>query len=454
MESAQGFWQSMTRRRRWSLMGGVVAILALAGGLAWWAMTPRYAVLFSHLREANAAEIAGALDTMQVPHRFADGGSTLLVPEDTVYDTRMKLVAQNIPHGSSVGFEVFKDSDFGVTEFAQQVNYQRALQGELERTIATIAEVETARVHLTLHRASMFEEKEAPAKASVSLTLRPGSSLAPTQVVGIQRLVASAVEGLDAGAVVVLGEGGAVLAGGGHGDGIVADDGGTLETRLRQRVDALLRESLGGDAVYSVSVDVRLNYDRIKHVRDTLVPQGQDGNGLVMREKSSGARATNGIDAQGNHTSVPGGGDVEREFAHSREQDEVEVAPGKVERISVGVLLPPSVDAVTVTKLHDVIGAAVGLDVSRGDQLTIMALPAHAIGTTTPTARPSSSVTRPMYADPFWWGVAGVVLGVGVVGAAAGVFAARSRRPARLTVERRAELLADIRRWMHAPEDA
>ena len=129
----------MSRQRRWILAVGAVIILCVAGALAWWTMTPRYTVLFSGLRESSAAEIAGALDTMQVPHRYADGGATLLVPDDLVYDTRMKLVAQNVPHGSSVGFEVFKDSDFGVTEFAQQVNYQRALQGELERTIDTLS---------------------------------------------------------------------------------------------------------------------------------------------------------------------------------------------------------------------------------------------------------------------------------------------------------------------------
>lgn len=442
----------MTTRRRWTLIGGTVVILAMAGGLAWWAMKPRYTVLFGSLRQADAAEIAGALDAMQVPHRFADDGASLLVPEDVVYDTRMKLVAQNVPHGSSVGFEVFKDSDFGVTEFAQQVNYQRALQGELERTIATIGEVESARVHLTLRRASMFDEKDAPSKASVSLALHPGAHLMPTQVAGIQRLVASAVEGLDAETVVVLGDGGTVLAGGGHGAGAVTDDSGQMEARLRQRIDTLLKDSLGARTPYSVSVDVRVNYDRIKHIKDTLVPQGQDGNGLLLREKTAGGHATTSVDAQGNKTTTPGSGDNELEFAHSREQEEVEVAPGKVERISIGVLLPSSVDAATVSKLTSVIGAAAGLDATRGDQLTVATLPVVAGVAKTVPSRPASPRVLAPEPDAMWWWLGAGSLLVVLIGAATGTVVARTKQPKRLSRQSREEVLADVRKWLRAPE--
>ena len=211
MEFLRSLWGGWSHGRRLAFGIGLLLIVALAAGLTWWSTRTRYGVLFTELKQVDAAEIAGALDGLQVPHRFVDDGATVLVPEDSVYDARMKLVAQGVPHGGSVGFEVFKDSDFGVTEFAQRVNYQRALQGELERTIATIPDVQAARVHLTLRHAGMFESQDSPSKASVSLTLQPGRALAPKQVAGIQRLVASAVDGLAADAVTVLGQGGAIL---------------------------------------------------------------------------------------------------------------------------------------------------------------------------------------------------------------------------------------------------
>ncbi|MFS6823044.1 flagellar basal-body MS-ring/collar protein FliF, partial [Staphylococcus aureus] len=123
-------------------------------------------------------------------------GKVILVPSDQVYETRMQLVSRGVPKGGSVGFELFKDSDYGVTEFAQHVNYQRALQGELERTIAALSEVDSARVHLTIRRADLFQTDTDPSKASVTLTLRQGKHLDAKEVAGIQRLVASAVDGL------------------------------------------------------------------------------------------------------------------------------------------------------------------------------------------------------------------------------------------------------------------
>src|SRR5690348_10498329 len=128
------FFASMSRRSRIAFATGLFLILCLVGGATWWIMHPPYGLLFGELRESDAAEITTALSQMQVPWRLADEGRTILVPAEQVYETRMKLVSQGVPKGGSVGFELFKDSDYGVTEFAQKVNFQRALQGELERT--------------------------------------------------------------------------------------------------------------------------------------------------------------------------------------------------------------------------------------------------------------------------------------------------------------------------------
>ena len=459
MEYVRSLWSGWSRGRRVVFVGGLLSIVVLAAALAWWSTRPRFGVLFAELRQTDAAEIATALDGLQVPHRFSEGGATVLVPEDTVYDTRMKLVAQGVPHGGSVGFEVFKDSDFGVTEFAQRVNYQRALQGELERTIGAIAEVQSARVHLTLRRAGMFENEEAPSKASVSLTLHPGRTLAPKQVAGIQRLVASAVDGLAPEAVTVLGPGGAVLSGSA---GLVGDTGEEqvrMEARLRQRIEGLLREALGESAVFAVSVNVQLNYDRIKQVKDTLLPQGRDGNGLVVRQKTSNSRATPSQEGEATHP-ASNVGESELEYAHGRQQEEVDVAPGHIQRITIGVLVPPSLDAATTSQLASVIGAAAGLDSQRGDRLDIAAVTTSARNqgiassaallpakiSNAPTAPPSRMSSVPV---PRLWGL-GVLLGVLCFGA--GAVLAWRREPKRLGVDDRERLLQEVRRWIEMPE--
>ena len=458
IETAKSFWNSLNLARRMLLVGGVVIIVGLACALGWWTTRPRYGILFSNLRQADAAEITSALDTMQVPHRFADGGATLLVPDDTVYDTRMKLVNQGVPHGGSAGFETFKDSDFGVTEFAQRVNYQRALQGELERTIAAMPSVQSARVHLSLRRATMFDSQQDPAKASVTLSLRQGDTLAPAQVAGIQRLVASAVEGLSPESVTVLGDGSTVLSAGLAGAADRGDEEARVEARLHQRIDTLLRSALGPEASWSASVNVELNYDRIKQLRDNLVPQGKDGNGLVTRQKSANSKAAPAAEGDTAH-SATGSGEQEFEYAHSHEQEEVEVAPGRISRISVGVLVPASVAPATLASLEKVIGDAVGLNPERGDRLDIAAAPIASM--VPPRAVQPTAVAAPVpqaprvpsifSSVPDWVFIAGGALAL-CAGVVFGIGFSRRREPRRLTLEEREALLMDVQRWINAPE--
>lgn len=460
MEQAKTFWQSWSMRKRIILIGGTLAILGLAGAIAWWAMRPAFDPAFTGLKEADAAEIATALDAMQVPHRFADGGATLLVPADAVYDVRMKLVAQGVPHGGTVGFESFKDSDFGVTEFAQRVNYQRALQGELERTIGSIGEIASVRVHLTLRRAGMFESDESPSKASVTVSLQPGRTLEPRQVAGIQRLVASAVDGLLPERVAVLGPGGTPLSAGAGGAAEQGDEQARIENRLHQRVDGLLRDVLGDAARYSVSVDVRLNYDRVKQMSDRLLAQGKDGNGLVVRQKSS---TSHGAPVAEGEAARSSGGDSELEFAHGREQEEVERAPGRIERISIGVVLPAGMPDATVARLQSVIGAAAGLDTARGDRLDIAAVAIGALPAPTRAAAGAvaaapvagthaASTAEVLGGFPVWaWIALGVALAAGATGAGVGI-GRRRREPRRLTPAERERMLADVRQWIDLPE--
>jgi flagellar M-ring protein FliF len=467
------FFASMSNRARIAFAVGILLIAGIVGVASWWIMHPPYGVLFRDLRESDAAEITTTLDQMQVPYRLADEGKTIMVPDAQVYETRMKLVSQGVPKGGSVGFELFKDSDYGVTEFAQKINFQRALQGELERTISALDEVASARVHLTIRRSDLFAPDQDPSKASVTLNLRPGKHLDAREVAGIQRLVASAVDGLAPEAVVVLDDKGMVLSGysaQGQNGALNSDslDAQTqMENQLRGRVGELLHRVLRTDN-FTVSVDVSLNYDDVKQVREQLIAQGKDGNGLLVHEKIN-STGHSGDDTDPDH--AKGGStssDRDVEYAHGREQEEVDQAPGRVGRISVGIVIPATLSPSEVGKLNDVVSAALGLDASRGDKVDIAAIaPPEPI--TTPVANANSSAissldaastnasaadeaaTSAVAASRYWW-IYPVIVALVLFLVGALLMAARTSTPRRLTMSEREAALLRLRQWIETTE--
>lgn len=208
----------------------VVSAVLIAG---YFAMRPRYEVLFKDLRPADAATIVAKLETDKTHFRLADGGETILVPAKTVDETRLEVMSSDLPLKGTVGFELFNKSDMGLTEFAQRINYQRALQGELARTIMTIDGIDAARVHLTLPEPSIFRADRKPAKASVTLTMRTTQALTPQTVRGVQKLVAASVPDLEVADVVVLDEHGVLASTAANSVGIV-EEAPAVSPRLQQ----------------------------------------------------------------------------------------------------------------------------------------------------------------------------------------------------------------------------
>lgn len=196
------------------LAAAALAIVFVIGVAVYFAaIRVPYTVLFSNLRPADAAAIVQDLDKKKIAYRLRDGGATVLVPEPLVDSTRLAVMGEDLPIKGAVGFELFNKSDMGLTEFAQKINYQRALQGELARTIMTIDSVDVARVHLSLPEPSVFRDDHRPPKASATVTTRPGRTLSPAAVAGIRRLIAAAVTDLEVSNVVVLDGQGDILGG-------------------------------------------------------------------------------------------------------------------------------------------------------------------------------------------------------------------------------------------------
>lgn len=440
------------------LIGAVLVLLGMAAAM-WWLFSPSYQLLFGNLQEADAAEVAKSLTEWKVPYRFTDGGAGIEVPKEQVYDTRMKLVSAGVPSGGHVGFELFNDSDFGVTEFAQRVNYQRALQGELERSISALPGVETVRVHLTIRRPGLFVGQTDSSKASVAVTMTPGELLTPQQVGGVRNLVASAVEGLDPAAVVVLGPTGVMAgsaAGAGGQNALMGqnEEQSSYETHVKNRISDLLSQAFNLQS-FRVSVDARLNFDQVKKVSNRLIPQGVDGNGLVVRKRTSQSSAAAPAGAT---AAAPSQSQDELDYAHGSEREEISLAPGKVERLSIAVLVPPTLTTSELERLRKLVTAAAGLDTERGDRLEIGAISDGDRKVTTPTLSPlleqepvapvavreHSAPNSGILTLSFWL----VLAGIG--GLAIGWLVAAARRPAppKLRYEEREQVLLRLRSWL------
>ncbi len=458
------FLGGLSRSARTGLIAGA-ALIALGLTVAlWWLFTPRYQLLFGNLRESAAAEITKSLADWKVPYRFTEGGTGIEVPADQVYDTRMKLVSAGVPSGGHVGFELFDHSDFGVTEFDQRVTYQRALQGELERSISALPGVEAVRVHLTIRRPGLFIGQDDSSKASVAVTMSPGQNLTPQQVGGIRNLVASAVDGLSPNGVVVMGPGG-VLQGGavntGEQSGVLAqnDEQANYESRVRERINDLLGQVFHGQA-FRVSVDVRLNFDQEHHVSEHLLGDGPDGNGLLVHRRTSSAGGNSlPADDKEKPAVAPSQKQEDVDYAHGSERDEVARAPGRVERISVAVLVPSSLDDAQLQNLRELVSAAAGIDEKRGDRLEITSvgdvpLPAS---TVTQAGSPNEGVSvvpasvGPTNGREHGGGIPGYWLALtGLLGAivGAGLVVVLRPRPPRLRSEEREAVLSKLHSWL------
>ncbi|MDA8225780.1 MAG: flagellar basal-body MS-ring/collar protein FliF, partial [Betaproteobacteria bacterium] len=197
--------------QRMMLAIGAAAVLAIMVAVWMWSQRPDYRVLFSNFSDKDGGAIVAVLQQMNVPYKYSEGGSAILVPADQVHDLRLKLAAQDLPKGGNVGFEVMENQKLGTSQFLEQVNYQRALEGELASTIESINAVRAARVHLAMPKASVFVRDQQKPTASVLIDLQPGRALDPGQVSAIVHLLASSVPDLTPDNVTIVDQNGNLL---------------------------------------------------------------------------------------------------------------------------------------------------------------------------------------------------------------------------------------------------
>ena len=197
--------------RKVMLMLGVAAVIAVMAAVWMWGQKPDYRVLFSNFSDRDGGAIVAELEKMNIPYKYSEGGGAVLVPADRVYDARLKLASQGLPKGGNVGFELMENQKLGSSQFIEQVNFQRAMEGELARSIESVSAVQAARVHLAMPKDSIFVSEQKSPTASVLLNLHPGRTLDSQQVSAIVHLVASSVPELSPKNVTIVDQNGNLL---------------------------------------------------------------------------------------------------------------------------------------------------------------------------------------------------------------------------------------------------
>lgn len=415
LDGGPSAWSALLRPRHLALLAvGLVAAVGIWAGAQWYAES-QYVPLFASLTAEDAGAIITQLRAAKTPYRVGGAGEQILVPADRVNEIRLRAAVQGLPLGGGVGFEVFDRTTFGVSDFSQRVNYQRALQGELARTIGQLREVARARIHLALPQPSVFAERERPASASVFLKLKPGQRLSADQIRGIVQLVASSVEGLTADRVTVMDTAGGILAAG-------ADAGGSgplsprrleiktaVEDGLERRVQSLLDAALGvGHAVTRVSA--QLSFDQVERTEERFDPNpvARQKSRTVESNKTSSSSPTGAPAAApaaaGQTAAPPPASTSSNEGSRESQSESFELSrivaktlttPGDIRRLSVAVLLkvpsrapqgadskaPPQAKpraAEEIEKIQKIVMGAVGFSEQRGDQVTVVEMPFEA----------------------------------------------------------------------------
>lgn len=405
------------------LMVAGAAAIAVIVALFLWMRSPDYRVLLSNLSAKDGGDIVSQLTQMNMPYQLADNGSAILVPADKVHELRLKLAQAGLPKGGNTGFELLDKEQFGISQFSEQVNYQRALEGELSRTIESLSPVQTARVHLAIPKPTLFVREQKSPTASVTVGLLPGRALDEGQISAIVHMVSGSVSGLTSSNVIIVDQTGRLLTNNDNSQQSVSTSQMRLtqetEARLKQRIEDLLAP-LVGRANVQAQVTAQVDYSKVEQTAEEYKPNQQPDSAAVRsRQSSRSQQNSNGgpggvpgalsnqpvsapsapvetakADTKDNKNASPADNksnsninsqsdettnyEVDRKISHTQRQI------GVVDRLSVAVIinwlpqkkedgteemqpLPPEM----IKEIESLTREAMGYSVSRGDSLSI-----------------------------------------------------------------------------------
>lgn len=406
-------------------MIAAAAAISIVVALLFWMQGPVYRVLYSNISEQDGGAIVTQLSQMQVPYRFADHNGAIMIPEDQVYEVRLKLAQQGLPKGGSVGFELLDQEKFGISQFNEQVNFQRALEGELARTIETLGPVQSARIHLAIPKPSLFVREQKAPTASVTLTLQNGRTLDEGQVNAISYMIASAVSGLDAAHVTIVDQSGHLLSG--------SDTHNTQTTQLKyirqveddyqNRIQAILTPVVGSANVrtqVTAQVDFTQNEQTVEEYAPNTSPDKMSIRSRhVVHDEQGGKSSVGGVPGALSNlpptaasapvtTSTPARGAKDSAIRPASQAVSPKLQPysqnhdditnyeldrtlkhitrntGNVERLSVAVVInylpgkagePAALTPAQMKQINDLVKEAMGYTASRGDSVNVVNTP-------------------------------------------------------------------------------
>ncbi|CAI1945553.1 Flagellar M-ring protein [Serratia fonticola] len=290
-------WNRLRANPKIPLLIAASAAIAIVVALTLWAKSPDYRVLYSNLNDRDGGAIVTQLTQMNIPYRFTENGSALMIPAEKVHETRLRLAQQGLPKGGAVGFELLDQEKFGISQFSEQINYQRALEGELSRTIESLGPVQNARVHLALPKPSLFVREQKNPSASVTLTLQPGRTLDDGQINAVVYMVSSSVAGLPPGNVTVVDQAGRLLT---QSDGTGRDLNAAqlkyaneVENRYQHRIEAILAPIVGSANVRA-QVTAQIDFSTREQTDEQYQPNQQPDKSAIRSRQLSQSEQNGG----------------------------------------------------------------------------------------------------------------------------------------------------------------
>ena len=411
----RAIWSQLGAGQRLTVAAATFVFVAGLTAIGLWSSHGDYGLLYGRLSDAESSKVIAALDDAKVPYKIGAGGSSIMVPQDKVYQMRMQLAGRGIPAGDGVGFEIFDKQNFGISDFVQRANYVRAVQGELARTISQIDEVEAARVMIVLPENRLLLDKDKFATASVFVHVRGNQQLQPQSINSIRFLVANSVEGLKPNHVSVVDNLGNVLSENTDNDSLSGLTGTQLASRrnleqyLGKKAQDMLEKVLGpGQAIVRVSAEI--NYDTTTKTEEKFDPDGQvirsqtkndENNDSVTASSSAPAGISANTATETNSTTTTASSPVTNtknhksianvEYEIGKTTSNTMLAAGGIKRISVAVTVAAHMDGTgadrklvprtpeEIDKLRRIVTTACGVetgnDNTRGDAITLEELP-------------------------------------------------------------------------------
>ncbi len=403
VNSFKAVWARMSQLQRMAAAGGAVALLAAIIGLSIWMGRPEYRVLYSNLGPEDASVVVKALQADKVVYRITDNGATIMVPQEVVYDQRIKIAGEGGLVGQGIGFEIFDKVKVGQTDFVQKINYTRALQGELARTISEFPSVESARVHLVIPRRSLFvEERQSPSASVVLKLIRPGIKVDQKEINAILNMMLMSVEGLDRGHVSITDTSGKVLYQPEEDSlaGITTTQmeyRQTVQRNLERRIEEMLQPLFGpGRVIAKVNADMDFSQKTIR--RELYDPERTAVRSEYRQEESQQGRAN--LEAGSPDVNFRGDGITgsvsdqsgTREsrttnYEINKEEQQIVSNVGELRRLTVAVLIDGTYvkadgawtfmprKSEELEQVRQLVHNAVGLDAGRGDALEVSSAP-------------------------------------------------------------------------------